>query len=135
MKAGKILTATNHRDLSGNTLHGDNAYVFYQIPVNAKKYSLVFLHGYGQSGKTWETTPDGRDGFQNIFLSRGYKVFIVDQPRRGRSGRSTVAGNISGQPDEQWSGLGNCYQIGQSQGSNRIGTGHISISGKRSASN
>ena len=95
MAGGKVLSE------NGMTLHGDNAYVFYQIPVNAKKYSLVFLHGYGQSGKTWETTPDGRDGFQNIFLSRGYKVFIVDQPRRGRSGRSTVAGNISGQPDEQ----------------------------------
>lgn len=55
----------------GETLHGDAAYVFWQRPVKAKKNALIFLHGYGQSGKTWETTPDGRDGFQNIFLAKG----------------------------------------------------------------
>ena len=53
-------------NFDGETLHGDAAYVFWQRPVKAKKSALVFLHGYGQSGKTWETTPDGRDGFQNI---------------------------------------------------------------------
>lgn len=58
-------------DPSGQTLHGDHAYVFYQKPVKAKKNVIVFLHGAGQSGKTWETTPDGRDGFQNIFLEKG----------------------------------------------------------------
>jgi len=62
----------------GQTLHGDHAYVFYQKPVQAKKYPLVFLHGAGQSAKTWETTPDGRDGFQNIFLSRGYSTYLID---------------------------------------------------------
>ena len=99
--AGNLNTAKNPKDLSGNTLHGDHAYVFYQIPAKAKKFSLVFLHGYGQSGKSLETTPDGRDGFQNIFLEKGYKTFTVDQPRRGCAGRSTVAGNISGTPDDQ----------------------------------
>lgn len=63
---------------AGQTLHGDHAYVFYQKPVQAKKYPLVFLHGAGQSAKTWETTPDGRDGFQNIFLSRGYSTYLID---------------------------------------------------------
>lgn len=33
------------------TLHGDHASVFYQIPVDAKKTPLVFLHGYGQSAR------------------------------------------------------------------------------------
>lgn len=77
----------------GQTLHGDHAYVFYQKPVRAKKYPLVFLHGAGQSARTWETTPDGREGFQNIFLRRGYSVYLIDQPRRGRAGNSTVAGS------------------------------------------
>jgi hypothetical protein len=27
----------------GQTLHGDHAYVFYQVPVNPRKLSLVFL--------------------------------------------------------------------------------------------
>ena len=55
-------------DPSGQTLHGDHAYLFYQVPVNARKLPLVFWHGHGQSAKTWETTPDGREWFQNIFL-------------------------------------------------------------------
>ena len=48
----------------GQTLHGDHAYIFYQIPVKARKFPLVFLHGAGQFSKTWETTPDGREGFK-----------------------------------------------------------------------
>ena len=83
MAGGKIITAAgnfnttkNPRDLSGNTLHGDHAYCFYQIPAKSKKFSL-------------------------IFLQKGYKTFIVDQPRRGRAGRSTVSGNISATPDDQ----------------------------------
>lgn len=86
----------------GQTFHGDHAYVFYQIPVKARKYPLVFLHGAGESKKTWETTPDGRDGFQNIFLRRRYPVYLLDQPRRGDAGRSTVSATITPTPDEQF---------------------------------
>jgi hypothetical protein len=86
---------------AGQTLHGDHAHVFYQVPVNARKLPLVFWHGFGQFSKTWETTPDGREGFQNIFLRRHFAVYLLDQPRRGGAGRSTVAGTISATPDEQ----------------------------------
>ncbi len=117
MVGGKVVTAAGKYDTSdphsfaGETLHGDHAYVFYQIPIKEKKYSLIFLHGYGQSGKTWETTPDGRDGFQNIFLSRGYKVYVVDQPRRGRAGQSTEPYNFAARPDDQlWY---NTFRIGE----------------------
>jgi len=94
----------------GQTLHGDHAYVFYQVPANARKYPLVLWHGFGQFSKTWETTPDGREGYQNIFLRRRFPVYIVDQPRRGNAGRSTVAANIAPVPDEQqWFGT---FRIG-----------------------
>ncbi len=85
----------------GQTLHGDHAYVFYQIPVNARKLPLVFWHGAGQFSKTWETTPDGREGFQNIFLRRRFAVYVIDQPRRGNAGRSTIPTTITATPDEQ----------------------------------
>lgn len=85
----------------GQTFHGDHAYVFYQIPDQAKQLPIVFLHGAGQSAKTWETTPDGREGFQNIFLRRGFSTYLVDQPRRGRAGKSTVAATIEPIADEQ----------------------------------
>ena len=85
----------------GQTLHGDHAYVFYQIPAEARKLPLVFWHGYGQSSKTWETTPDGREGFQNIFLRRGFGIYLIDQPRRGKAGRSIQPGTLAATPDEQ----------------------------------
>ncbi|WKS97608.1 alpha/beta hydrolase [Gallibacterium anatis] len=86
----------------GQTLHGDHASVFYQIPVNAKPYPLVFLHGYGQSARTWQTTPDGREGFDTIFLRKGYPIYLIDQPRRGQAGQSTVAANLPAVPDDQF---------------------------------
>jgi hypothetical protein len=90
---------------AGQTFRGDHAYVFYQIPVEARKYPLVMWHGIGQFSKTWETTPDGREGFQNIFLRRRFGVYLIDQPRRGNAGRSTAEANISPVPDEQqWFG-------------------------------
>ena len=49
----------------------------------------MLWHGAGQFSKTWETTPDGREGFHNIFLRRRFPVYLIDQPRRGRAGRST----------------------------------------------
>jgi hypothetical protein len=95
---------------AGQTLHGDHAYVFYQIPVEARKYPLVMWHGIGQFSKTWETTPDGREGYQNIFLRRRFGVYLIDQPRRGDAGRNTVAANLTATPDEQqWF---NTFRIG-----------------------
>ena len=93
---GKVVT-----DEKGNTLHGDHAYVAWQEPANAKKLPRVMVHGTGQFSKTWESTPDGRDGFQNIFLRRGFKTYIVDQPRRGRGGRSTESATVDAKKDEQ----------------------------------
>lgn len=90
----------------GQTLHGDHAYVFYQIPVKPRKLPLVFWHGHGQSVKTWQTTPDGREGYQNIFLRRNFPVYLIDQPRRGEAARSTKPVNLAATPDEQlWFGI------------------------------
>ena len=79
-----------HPKAEAQTLHGDHAIVSYQVPAQARALPLVFLHGAGQSSKTWDTTPDGRDGFKIIFLADGYPIYLVDRPRRGIAGRSTV---------------------------------------------
>lgn len=85
----------------GQTYHGDHAYTFYQIPVDARKLPIVMWHGAGQFSKTWETTADGREGFQNIFLRRQFGVYLIDQPRRGDAGRSMVEATVKPVPDEQ----------------------------------
>ena len=95
---------------AGQTLHGDHAYVFYQVPANPRKVPVVMWHGAGQFSRSWETTPDGREGFQNIFLRRRFTVYVIDQPRRGGAGRSTISNTISATPDEQmWF---NMFRIG-----------------------
>lgn len=89
------------RDSAGHQYHGDHAYVFYQKPVKARKYPLVFAHGVGQFSKAWETTPDGREGFQTLFLRKSYATYVVDQPRRGNAGRGTETVTITPKFDEE----------------------------------
>lgn len=80
---------TNWQDptRAGNTMHVDHANVFYQIPVNDNGNPIVYLHGAGQSRMGWMTTPDGREGWSDIFLRYGHAAFLVDQPRRGEAGQ------------------------------------------------
>jgi pimeloyl-ACP methyl ester carboxylesterase len=47
---------------------------------------LLLWHGGSLTGATWETTPDGRPGWQTFFLRRGYDVYVSDAVERGRSG-------------------------------------------------
>ena len=81
---GKVTTAPGTFDPrkplepAGQTYHGDHAYGFYQTPVNARRLPIVMLHGAGQSSKTWESTSDRREGFQNIFLRRRFGVVLID---------------------------------------------------------
>ncbi|HFU3483860.1 hypothetical protein [Escherichia coli] len=89
VKHSGTFSEQNFLSPDGQTAYGDHAYVFYQIPVNTHKYPLVFQHGEAQTKRTWESTPDGRDGFQNIFLKKSYSVYLVDQPRMGEAGLST----------------------------------------------
>ena len=42
-------------------------------------------HGGGESGANWETTPDGRDGWQMRFLRAGLDVYVSDSVERGSS--------------------------------------------------
>lgn len=85
----------------GQTFHGDHLYANYQVPQNSRGLPIVMLHGAYQSARSWETTSDGREGFQTIFLRRHFPVYLVDQPRRGRAGNSTVPTTIDPTPYDQ----------------------------------
>lgn len=85
----------------GQTLHGDHLYASFQVPENARPLPIVMLHGAFQSARSWETTPDGREGFETLFLRRNFPVYLVDQPRRGRAGNSTEAATIEPTPNDQ----------------------------------
>lgn len=70
----------------GETFHGDHGYAQYYIPQRSRNTPLIMWHGIGQSGKSYESTPDGREGFQALLPRRDWSVYIIDQPRRGRAG-------------------------------------------------
>jgi len=91
----------NKPTAAGQSFHGDHLYAFHQVPQSPKALPIVMLHGAFQSGRSWETTPDGREGFQTLFLRRGFPVYVVDQPRRGRAGNSTVAATVEPTPNDQ----------------------------------
>jgi pimeloyl-ACP methyl ester carboxylesterase len=85
---------------AGQTFWVDHMYVQYQIPPDARRLPLVLVHGGGGTGRVWESTPDGREGYQTLFLRRGFPVYIVDAPRGGRSGFPSFNGEF-GRLDEQ----------------------------------
>jgi hypothetical protein len=61
-------------------------YVQYFLPQNRKgKYPLLMWHG-GLTGATHESTPDGREGWLNMFIRKGWDVYNSDAVERGRSG-------------------------------------------------
>lgn len=62
-------------------------YVQYMVPQDEKSgaYPVVMMHGSGHTGKTYETTPDGRMGWAEYFVRQGFPVYVVDQVGRARS--------------------------------------------------
>lgn len=99
---GKVVT-----NEAGQTLHCDHGYAQYYIPRNARQYPLVMWHS--SSVRTWETTPDGRDGFQKIFLHRDFPVYTFDPPRIGRAAQACAEMTytpVIGRDQSSFSGYG-----------------------------
>jgi pimeloyl-ACP methyl ester carboxylesterase len=61
-------------------------YVSFRIPAQKKGLALVMVHGSQHTGVTYETTPDGREGWATWFTRQGHPVYVVDHSGRGRSG-------------------------------------------------
>ena len=79
---------------SGN-ITVDQMYVHFQSPVKAKASSVVLIHGCCLTGKTWESTPDGRMGWDEYFVKRGFSTYVIDQSGRGRSAvNATVINSV-----------------------------------------
>ena len=48
-------------------------------------YPVCMIHGGGSSGALWESTQDGRPGWEFRFLQNGFNVNVSDGVERGRS--------------------------------------------------
>lgn len=73
-------------DLNGTYLV-ESMYVQYFLPARKRgEVPLLMWHGGGLTGVTYETTPDGREGWLNWFVKRGWDVYNSDAVERGRAG-------------------------------------------------
>jgi pimeloyl-ACP methyl ester carboxylesterase len=84
----------------GRTMLGQ-MYVQFQVPAKRRSpYPVVMIHGGGQTGVNFVSTPDGRRGWADYFLSQGYATYVVDQPSRGRSGLFKIYGRTANRNTE-----------------------------------
>ncbi|WP_129774422.1 alpha/beta hydrolase [Peristeroidobacter soli] len=65
------------------SLHCDHGVAEYQIPPRARAVNLLMWHS--ASAVAWQRRWDGGEGFQSIFVRRGYPVYLWDGPRVGRA--------------------------------------------------
>lgn len=65
----------------------EQMYVQYFLPAKLQgRYPILMWHGGGLTGVTYETTPDGREGWASMFLRKGWDIYLSDSVERGRSG-------------------------------------------------
>ena len=71
----------------GGHIAVNQMYVRYMVPQGGDgNVPVVMVHGATLTGKSWETTPDGRMGWDEYFVRKGHPVYVPDQVGRGRSG-------------------------------------------------
>jgi pimeloyl-ACP methyl ester carboxylesterase len=71
----------------GGKISVNQMYVRYMVPASDETgVPVIMIHGMALTGKTWETTPDGRMGWDEYFVRRGHPTYVIDQVARGRSG-------------------------------------------------
>lgn len=73
-------------DPNGEHTYGQMYVQEYRLSAPQHPEPVLLWHGGGMTGCTWETTPDGRDGWLWRFLQAGYDVLVSDAVERGRSG-------------------------------------------------
>ncbi len=73
----------------------DQVYVQYQIPAQRKyRLPLILAHGSWHTGKTYGSTPDGREGWGTYFVRKGFATYILDDVNRGRSSYDMTGINL-----------------------------------------
>lgn len=77
----------------------EQMYVQYTLLAEPSfPYPILMWHGGGQTGVTWEDTPDGRPGWQQRFLEAGFDVYCSDAVERGRASWARTPEFFAGEP-------------------------------------
>lgn len=72
-------------DPNGEIVAGQMYVQFLRLEKPLGVGPLLFWHGGGMTGAAWETTPDGRAGWQTYFLRAGFTTYVCDAVERGRA--------------------------------------------------
>jgi pimeloyl-ACP methyl ester carboxylesterase len=92
---------------------------FVRLQNPRAQHPLLLMHGGGLTGVTYETTPDGRPGWQMFFLRQGHDVFVSDAMERGRAGWARSPQILEGEPVFRTMGEGwGLFRIGPADGWN-----------------
>lgn len=70
---------------NGEIMVGQLYAQYVRLAAPRSAHPLLLWHGGGMTGANWETTPDGRPGWQMFFLRAGFDVFVSDAVERGRA--------------------------------------------------
>jgi len=92
---------------------------FVKLAQPKAKVPILFWHGGGLTGVTWETKPDGKPGWQQWFLNAGYDVYVSDAVERGRASWARYPEIFKSEPmfrtkKEAWElfRIGPSYEVG-----------------------
>ncbi len=85
-------------DPNGDYVAGQMYVQYIRLARPASPLPLLFWHGGGMTGATWEDTPDGRPGWQDFFLRAGHDVYLCDAAERGRASWFPYPGVMPGEP-------------------------------------
>lgn len=87
------------------------AYVqHFQLAAPKGRLPILLWHGGGLTGACWEDTPDGRPGWHDFLMRRGWDTCLSDATERGRASWARYPEINPGPPehrpiDQAWSGF------------------------------
>jgi pimeloyl-ACP methyl ester carboxylesterase len=99
-KEGYLFAGGKYYSVAGKDVMAGQIYAEYQIPARqTHPFPIVMVHGAIQTGTNFEGTPDGREGWAQYFLRRGYAVYVIDQPGRARASYQSAIDGPQRGPD------------------------------------
>ena len=83
---GSFYVGGDYAETDGKRIYSGQIFVeVYEPKRRLHPWPVVMMHDAGQTNMNWLQTPDGRMGWCDYFVSKGYRVVLAEQPSRGRS--------------------------------------------------
>jgi pimeloyl-ACP methyl ester carboxylesterase len=102
-RQGHLFAGGRYSSTAAGSAMSGHLYAEFQVPApQTRPWPLVMIHGGSQTGTNFTGTPDGREGWMQFFLRRGYAVYVVDQVGRGRAAYHAESYGPQSRVDPDW---------------------------------